>query len=328
MNNLLSAWKEFKRGKMNKADVLDFEFSLEDNLWQLHDELKNKTYAHSQYIPFYITDPKLRHIHKAVIKDRLLHQAVFRVLYPIFDQSFIFDSYSCRLAKGTHRAVKKLVSFSKKESQNYTRTIYCLKCDVKRFFNSIDQPILFSLIEKKIADQDALWLVQKIIGSFIGESNQGLPLGNVTSQLFANIYLNEFDQFIKHDLKVQYYLRYCDDFIIIHQNREYLAKLIPVIEEFLKDRLKLTLHPKKIFIRKLRQGFDFLGYIVLPHHIVLRTKTKRRMFKKLFEKRKMFLNGLISETSFDQSLQSYLGMLRHCRGYKIERKIKESFGLT
>ncbi|MCX6786188.1 MAG: RNA-directed DNA polymerase [Candidatus Komeilibacteria bacterium] len=222
-----------------------------------------------------------------------------------------------------HRAVKKLESFTRKESQNYNKIIYCLKCDIKRFFDSIDQRILFSLIKKEVIDQDTLWLIQKIIGSFAGKSAKGLPLGNVTSQLFANIYLNKFDQFIKRDLKIQYYLRYCDDFIIIHQNREYLSKLISVIEKFLKNSLKLALHPNKVFIRKLKQGFDFLGYIVLPYHIILRTKTKRRMFKKMAKKKQEFLVGKISEQSFNQSTQSYLGVLSHCKGYELKKKIKE-----
>lgn len=152
-----------------------------------------------------------------------------------------------------------------------------------------------------------------------------MPIGNVTSQIFSNIYLNELDQFIKHQLKVKYYLRYSDDFIIIHQNKEYLEKLISPIKDFLNNTLDLEFHPRKVVIRKFRQGLDFLGYVVLPHYVVLRTKTKRRMFKRLTQKRVSLSNGLTSRQHHRQSIQSYLGVLKHCRGYKLERNIKDNF---
>jgi len=305
LGNLFSAWKEFKKGKKNKPEVQEFEFNLEDNIFALSEELKNKTYQHSNYTSFYVRDPKLRHIHKAAVRDRVLHHAVFRILYPIFDQGFIYDSYSCRLGKGTHRAVARLEKFARILSDNYRRNIFALKCDIRKFFDSVDQNILFALIQKKIKDDGALWLINKIIKSFSKEQNKGLPLGNVTSQLFANIYLNEFDQFIKHKLKVKHYFRYTDDFIILHQNESYLKELLPIIALFLKNELKLELRPSKVFIRKLSRGIDFLGYVVLPYHKVLRTKTKRRIFKKVS----------------DKNLQSYLGVLKHCNGYKIKQSI-------
>jgi len=207
---------------MKKADVLEFKLRLEDNIFELHQELKNRTYEHSDYTAFNVCDPKLRKIHKANVKDRILHHAVFRILYPIFDKSFIFDSYSCRIGKGTHRAVKRLENFCRKSNRNNRKNIFALKCDIKKFFDSVKQDILLNLIEGKIIDNDAIWLIEKIIRSF----PSGLPLGNVTSQIFANIYLNELDQFIKHKLKIKYYLRYCDDFIILSESRDYLSDLI------------------------------------------------------------------------------------------------------
>lgn len=317
MENLFLAWQEFRRGKRNKQDVQEFEFALEDNLFKLHHELKNKTYRHSHYTAFNVCDPKLRRIHKACVKDRVLHHAIFRILYPIFDKTFIFDSYSCRVEKGTHRAVLRLEQFCRKVSRNNYRIIYVLKCDIKKFFDSIDQEILLKIIRKKIDDKHALWLIERIIKSF----RRGLPLGNVTSQIFANIYLNELDQFIKHKLKEKYYLRYCDDFIILSEDKTYAEDMIYVISEFLGRDLKLELHPDKIIIRKARRGVDFLGYVVLPYHRILRTKTKRRILKKIACKEKDLENGLISEKSFNQNLQSYLGILKHCRGYKIENQI-------
>lgn len=300
-------------------DVQEFEFSLEDNLFQLHQELRDGTYLHSHYTAFNVCDPKLRRIHKAVVRDRVLHHAVFRILYPIFDKSFIFDSYSCRIGKGTHRAVARLRKFCRKLSGNNTRNILALKCDIRKFFDSVNQEILLGLVKKKIQDENAIWLIENIIQSF----EPGLPLGNVTSQLFANIYLNELDQFIKYKLKEKYYLRYCDDFLILNEDKEYLEKIIFPIGNFLKKKLGLDLHPDKIIIRKFRQGIDFLGYVILPHHTSLRTKTKRRMIRKIKEKNFILREDLISEEQFNQSLNSYLGILKHCRGHKILKRIEK-----
>ncbi|MBI4836912.1 MAG: hypothetical protein HY813_00705 [Candidatus Portnoybacteria bacterium] len=325
MENLFLAWKEFRRGKRSKKNVQEFEFNLEDNLFQLHQELRSKSYQHSNYTSFYVSDPKLRHIHKACVRDRVLHHAVFRILYPIFDKGFIFDSYSCRIRKGTHRAVNRMEKFCRKLSQNNRQNIFVLKCDIKKFFDSVDQDILIVLIKKDIADENALWLIEKIMGSFENNIGKGLPLGNVTSQLFANIYLNELDRFINHKLKIKYYLRYCDDFIILGDHKEYLKTFVKPIGDFLEKQLKLFLHPDKIIIRKYHQGIDFLGYVVFPYYRVLRTKTRRRMLRKIEKKYHDLQSSAISKKSFSQSLQSYIGVLKHCRGYKIKKIIEEGF---
>ncbi|MFH1744800.1 MAG: reverse transcriptase/maturase family protein [bacterium] len=293
---------------------------MEDNLFQIHNELKNKIYHPLSYQSFYVSDPKLRHIHKAPIRDRVVHQAVYRVLYHIFDKHFIFDSFSCRNKKGTHRAVKRLSRFCKRESKNYQENIYCLKCDIKKFFDNIDHGIFRTLIKRKL-DQEDVWIIDKIIDSFQANQNKGLPLGNVTSQLFANIYLNEFDQFIKRKLKVKYYLRYTDDFVIVNNNQNYLKNLVKSINKFLEYKLALQLHPEKQEIRKFRHGIDFLGYVVLPHYTVLRTKTKRRMFKKIKLNKEKLKQGMMTKKSFDQSLQSYCGILKHCEGYKLREDV-------
>lgn len=279
----------------------DFEFHLEDNLFTLHRQLKSKKYQHQEYVSFYVRDPKLRHIHKASVRDRVVHQGLFRKLYLVFDKRFIFDSYSCRLQKGTHRGVFRLEEFVRKSSKNYKYPIYALQCDIKKFFASVNHDILLNLIRRLVADKNTLWLINEIINSF----DRGLPLGNVTSQLFANIYLNELDQFIKHKLKEKYYIRYCDDFVILGPSKEYSINLICPIRNFLREELKLSFHLDKIKIRKPGQGIDFLGYITLPHYRVLRTKTKKRMFR------------LIN----DKNIDSYLGILKHCRGHKLQQQI-------
>ena len=166
LENLFSSWKEFRKGKRKKVDVQEIERNLEDILFCLHLEIKNKTYRHSDYTSFYITDPKSRHIHKACVRDRIVHHAVYRVLYPIFDPIFVDDSYSCRNRKGTHRAVKRLEKITRAVSKNYTQPCWALKCDVKKFFASVDHQTIFSLIKRRIRDKEVLWLISEIISSF------------------------------------------------------------------------------------------------------------------------------------------------------------------
>lgn len=311
LENLLGAWHEFRRGKMQKTDVLEFDFNLEDNLFELHERLTGKTYRPDAYAFFYVRDPKLRPIHKASVRDRVVFQAVFRVLYPIFDKHFIFDSYSCRYGKGTHQGVARLGQFMEKASGNYSKRIFALKCDVRQFFYSVDHAVLLDAVAQEMGETDALELVSVIIDSFHVLPGKGLPLGNVTSQLFANVYLNQLDQYVKHVLKEKYYVRYCDDFIILGDNQMHLSRLVPEIGAFLSDVLKLSLHPRKVEIRKLSEGIDFLGYVALPHYRVLRTRTKKRMFRKIET-----MDG--REAS---RLQSYLGMLKHCSGYSLRHRL-------
>jgi len=317
MDNLYQSFLKFKKGKREKLDAQLFERNLEDNLFRLHFELKNKIYAHKHYTSFYINDPKRRHIHKADVRDRIVHHAIYRILYPLFDKSFIFDSYSCRTGKGVHRAVNRLEVFVRKVGKNYSSDCFFLKCDIKKFFASVDHETLKELIFCKVNDGNAMWLVDKVIDSFVSSQKDfssvdeiikkaGIPIGNLTSQLFANVYLNELDQFVKHELKVKYYIRYCDDFVIIGHNKEELRKFKNQIEFFLQFKLKLSLHEEKLIIQKLHQGIDFLGYVTLVRHRVLRTKTKKRMIKKVTRK----------------NLLSYLGLLSHCNAYKQKQIIK------
>jgi RNA-directed DNA polymerase len=235
------------------------------------------------------------------VRDRVLHQAIFRILYPIFDKHFIYHSYSSRVGKGTHKGVRNLYVAIRKVSNNWKYPAYALKCDIRKFFDSINHEILLKIIKEKIKDEQTIDLIILIIESFEKEKGRGLPLGNVTSQLFANIYLNELDQFIKHGLKVKYYFRYADDFVILDKNRKSLDKLKGDIESFLNKGLKLKLHEDKVFIKKVSQGIDFLGYVILPSAIVLRTKTKRRILKRVN----------------NANMSSYKGVLSHCKSKRI-----------
>lgn len=321
VSNLLSAWKEFKRGKRKKKDVELFEMHLEDNIFTLHQGLMSKKYVHDPYEAFYVCDPKRRHIHKASVRDRVVHQALFRVLYPAFDKHFIYDSYSSRLQKGTHAGVIRLGDACRKVSTNWKRPTYTLKCDVRKFFDSIDHRILRDLILKKVSDPGLIWLIDEIFRSFEKEASKGLPLGNVTSQLFANIYLNELDQFIKHNLKARHYFRYCDDFVIVHTDKFFLEQSVEKIRCFLKEKLTLELHPNKVEIRKVSQGTDFLGYVALRHASVIRTKTKNRMLRKIGYAFEKFKKGEITKNTLNSIVSSYQGVLSHCRSKKIQSEV-------
>lgn len=310
LNNLCQAWQEFVRGKKFKPDVAEFSLRLSQNIFSLYQDLQTHTYRHGSYKAFSITDPKPRSIHKAIVRDRLLHHAVHRILHIHFEPIFIYDSYSCRNSKGTHRALNRFRYFYRKVSKNNNRTVWILKCDIKKFFASINHQILLSILKDKINDEQLLGLLREIVGSFSsGQAGVGLPLGNLTSQLLVNVYMNEFDQFVKHQLRLKYYLRYADDFVVLHQDKQFLQNLIPVFEEFLREKLKLTLHPDKVFIKTLASGVDFLGWVHFPDHRVLRTATKRRMVRAL-------LNNPSEATT-----NSYLGLLKHGNTHTLTARI-------
>ncbi len=335
LSNLFQAWEEFKKGKKKRMDLQVFERNLEDNLFELYLSLKNKTYRHGGYEGFYVNDPKRRHIHKASVNDRIVHHLLYKYLYSVFDKTFIYDSYSCRLNKGTHKGVKRLEKSARIVSKNYTGDCFALKLDIKKFFANVDHRILFELLRKRIKDEDILWLLKEVIESFHAadshlvsqgqalEGCRGIPLGNLTSQIFANIYLNELDQFIKHKLKVKYYLRYADDFIILNSDKRQVYQYTSILVVFLRDNLRLDLHPQKIEIRKLTCGIDFLGYIVLPYYILPRTKTKRRMFRKIAERVWQCQYREISDYSLNQTIQSYRGYLKHAKSYKVCEEIEK-----
>ena len=284
-----------------------------DNIVALHQELQEKTYRHGPYEAFKLNDPKPRHIHKASVRDRLVHHAVYRTLYPYFDRKFIFDSYSCRNGKGTHRAIRQFASMARVVSRNHTRTCWVLQCDIRKFFASIDQAVLQSVLQRYIPDQDILWLLKNIITSFQTAPGKGLPLGNLTSQLFVNVYMNEFDQFVKRRLKIRQYARYADDFVMLSEDKQGLVDLLPTIEVFLAKELQLALNPNKVFLRTFASGIDFLGWVNFPHHRVLRTTTKRGMFRRL------------AEHPTAETAQSYLGLLHHGNAFTLQEKVIEEF---
>ena len=297
--------------KKKKNDVVQFGLSLMDSIVDLNLDLVNHSYRHGGYESFFISDPKRRHIHKASVRDRLVHHAVYRILYPFFDKAFIADSYSCRNEKGVHKALGRFSKFSRQVSRNNTRTCWVLKCDIKQFFASIDHEILISFLQKYIYDQVVIGLLRNIVESYCTESKQGigLPLGNLTSQLFANIYLNQFDIWVKHMLKAKYYIRYADDFVFFSEDRSWLLSIIPKIQNFLQTNLNLSLHPNKLWLTTVASGVDYLGWVHFPDHRVLRAKTRRRMFRNI--------RKYVSE----DGAQSYLGLISHGNAHKLHEQV-------
>jgi len=312
VGNLLISWREFLRGKKKRKDVAEFSVDFLDNVLTLYAELKERKYRHGGYQVFKINDPKPRDIHKASVRDRLVHHAIYRILCPYFDRKFIFDSYSCRIGKGTHKAIYRFRYLGRIVSRNNTRTCWVLKCDIRKFFANINHEILKNILAKHIADKDVLWLFAQVIDSFgiKGRPSVGLPLGNLTSQLLANIYLNDFDQLVRRELKAKYYIRYADDFVIFSESRNHLQEFIPRIADFLEENLKLSLHPDKVSVKTVGSGVDFLGWVNFSEHRVLRTSTKRRMLKKL------------KKNPRPESIASYLGLLTHGNTQKLCEEIE------
>lgn len=327
--NLFSAWYAFQKGKQNKRDVMEFERNLEDNIFQLLDDLNTKSYKHQGYSTFHVYDPKFRIINKACVRDRVVHHLIYSYLEPIFQPTFIHHSYACQKEKGIHKAVEELSNILRQASHNYTRLLWSLKLDIKKFFDSVNHDILFQLLKRKIKDLDMLWFLGEIIKSY--NSSQGigigLPIGNLTSQIFANIYLSELDYYAKCILREPYYFRYADDFIFLNTDKAYLIKIEADVKNFVTERLRMTVHPNKIYYRKFSQGIDFVGYVLLPRYRVLRTKTKKRMFKKVAGMVREYNIGALDDYSLNQSTQSYLGLLTHCSGYQIKERLQNEIWL-
>jgi len=326
--NIFRGYKEFLKGKKTKNDVISFGEDKENNLKKLRQKLASKTYKPGGYSKFFVHDPKTRIIHKANVTDRIVHHVASDILEDIFEPTFIHHSYACRKEKGTHKGVLALQEMALKESLNNTRICWVLKCDIRKFFAGVNHETLLKILAERIKDQDFLNLLEKIIDSFYSDqtinsaNKKGIPIGNLTSQFFSNIYLNELDQYVKHKLKVKYYLRYADDFVFISHDRTYLLNLINPIQKFLKWKLDLELHPTKIIMSKFSSGVDFLGYIIFPKHILPRTKTKRRLLKKIKEKIKQFKAGNITRESLNQTIQSYYGFLIHANSYKFKQQLQ------
>lgn len=316
--NLVRAWKLASRGKRDRLPVARFSAEMDERLVEIKCALENGTWSPGVHRQFFVYDPKFRSIAAPPFADRVVHHAICAIIEPLFERRFIFDSYACRVDKGAHVAIRRLQKFLRKK-----RTTYALKCDISQFFASINQDILRQIIRQTIPDQKLLEILDLIIAGY----SPGIPIGNLTSQLFANVYLDQLDHFIKEELRIKYYLRYMDDFVILGENKAELTKILAAIHTFLTDTLKLTLHPRKVRLFPTRLGVDFVGYVVFADHILLRPKNVRHFAKKLRKQQKALASGKITQKEFKESVQSWIAHAQHADTFGLRRKLFASANL-
>lgn len=303
MGNLTLAWRKARKGKTQRFDVRDFEENLEKNLLALHSELVRGDYMPRNLTTFVLRDPKTRVISKSDFRDRIVHHALINVIGEIFEKGFIYDSCANQKKKGNLFALQRFDTFQRKVTCNFSCSGFCLKADIKHYFQEIDHTILIRILCRKIDDEKVLLLIEKILNNTNSGVQRerditfrGMPLGNLTSQFFANVYLNELDYFIKHVLKVKYYLRYVDDFVLLHHSQKQLENWKIFIEIFLAQQLKLCLHPHKSRIISLYRGVDFIGFRNYKKWKLLRKRNIRNMRRKIG----LYYEGKICfETIFD-----------------------------
>jgi len=362
--HLFQAYYGARKNKRNTINALAFEIDYERKLFELYKEIKNETYKIGPSICFINFKPVQREIFAADFRDRIVHHLIYNYISHFFERLFIYDSYSCREEKGTSCGIKRLDHFIRSCSQNYSRDCYILKIDIKGYFMSIDRNILYQKIEntvKRFKDEAnfdidfILRLIHQVVFNdptknciirgkrsnwnglpktkslFFAGKNKGLPIGNLTSQLFGNVYLDDFDHFVKYKLNCKYYGRYVDDLAIVHQDKEYLKSIIPLLKKYLEKNLALKLHPKKIYLQHYSKGASFLGTIIKPHRIYIRNRTKGsfynklQCYKKLFALRQDKLNKKNIQKLLS-SINSYLGIMKHYNTYKLRKKmLKQDF---
>jgi hypothetical protein len=353
----LRAYKDCLRRKRKTANAAKFEQSFEKELLKLERELRNWTYEPGKSICFVVTQPKVREIFAADFRDRIVHHLLVNYLLPTWEKIFIFHSFACRQEKGSHLAKNFLKRFVKDATKNFSQPAYYLQMDIAAFFMSLNKEILFREISRHLKNPEILWLAEKIIfhdptknfyrkGNpslfnlvpdnktlFKTPMNQGLPIGNLTSQFFANIYLNPLDQFVKHELKAKYYLRYVDDFILIHNNQNQLKIWRKKIDEFLKEQLSLSLHPRKTVQQSIYKGINFVGFVLKPRHSLIRRRTVNNCKNKIKE----FNNSPLPASAeiFKDSLldiqaviNSYYGQFRQADTFNLRQALyAKHFGI-
>jgi RNA-directed DNA polymerase len=355
--DLFQAYFDARKNKRNTINALAFEKHFEASLFELHSEIINRYYEPRKSIYFIVDRPVKREIFAASFRDRVIHHFIFNSISPIFEGLFISDSYSCRKGKGTHCGIRRIDHFIRSCSENYSKDCYILKLDIKGYFMAMNRALLFEkvksgllhdrheyvrnlplihyLVEKTIFNDPtknctvkgnkADWTgLPKDKSLFHAQPNCGLPIGNLTSQLFGNIYLNEFDHFVKRDLKIRFYGRYVDDFILIHNDKEYLKSLVPVIKTYLLNHLELQLHPQKIYLQHYTKGVKYLGAVIKPHRIYIANRTKGNFYEAIERQNKIARENRPSKEEkegFLSSMNSYLGIMKHYKTYNAKKRM-------
>ncbi len=361
LEDLWRAYYDARKHKRNTANAIQFELYLEHNIYQLYCEIVENRYEISPSICFVVNKPVKREIFAANFRDRVVHHYVMNKLMHIFENQFIDDAYSCRVGKGTLYGIQRLQTFIRSCSENYQKDAYILKLDIQGYFMNIRKPLLYAkmedLIRKKYKGDDLdriLRLVKSIVlhdptrncifkgrksdwnglpankSLFTTPQNCGLPIGNLTSQIFANYYLNDFDHFMKETMKLKYYGRYVDDFFIVHRDHEYLRKLVPIVNKYLLDTLGAKIHPKKIYLQSYVKGVSYLGVYILPYRTYLAKRTKGNFYEKVLYLEKFGSLCLkrpfkADLKSMEASLNSYFGSSIHSNSYMFCGQMIEIF---
>jgi retron-type reverse transcriptase len=335
-SNLLLACRRAQCGKRFKDNVAAFNFGRERELLGLQQELREQTYQPGPYFEFYIREPKKRLISAAPYRDRVVHHALCNVIEPIFDATFIHNSFACRVGKGQHQAADRFTYFAR-------RYPWVLKCDIQKYFPSMDHDILFEWISRKIGDGKTLWLIRRILDAsnpqepfhpyFPGddlftpfERRRGLPIGNLTSQMFANVYLNGFDHFVTQELGLTAYLRYCDDFAAFAKEKAALHEAKVAMQGYLNG-LRLKLHRDKCHVSPVEKGVDFVGYRIFPSHRLLRPQSARRGRRRLRWRARQYRDGEISLAQVKQCVMSWLGHASHADTWGWRRLVLKEIRL-
>jgi len=355
VTELFEAYISCRSNKRNTYNALAFETDYESNLIKLSEEINNGTYQPGKSIAFIVNKPIKREIFAADFRDRVVHHLIISKLNPLFEKKFIYDSYACREGKGTHFGIQRLDSFIRKCSQNYTKDCYVLKLDIQGFFMHINKNILYQKLQQFIRDKYTATDKELIIklchivifnkpvanciikgkrsnwdglphdkSLFHSPPDFGLPIGNLTSQIFANFYMNPFDHFVKHDLGIKYYCRYVDDFVLVHPDKNFLKSLIPVIKAHLAKELCLLLHPKKIYLQHFSKGVKFLGAVIKPHRIYTANRTKGNFYHAIEKQNKIVRNHKPTreeQKDFLSSMNSYLGIMKHYKTYRLRKRM-------
>jgi len=330
--NLYQAFIKARKGKRHKPAVAAFERNLEDELLQLQEELSGRSYRPGPYRSFYRTEAKRRLISAAPFRDRVVHHAMVQVIEPLFERLFIFDSYANRLGKGTHRALDRCTEFLRASK-------YSLQCDIRQFFPSVDHAILSRELQRVVRDESVLWLCGQIMGTGVGVLDEeyemawfagddllaacrlrGLPIGNQTSQFWANVMLNPLDNFIKRQLKCRRYLRYVDDLLLFADSKPQLHEWLMEIRGFLGS-LRMTLHENACPVRPSAEGLPFLGFIVYPDHRRMNPRRGIAYRRRLFDLVEEYRRGSIPLDRLNSSVQGWAAHAAHGDTWGLRRSV-------
>ncbi|MFK5894289.1 MAG: reverse transcriptase/maturase family protein [Pseudomonadota bacterium] len=362
IENIYKAYRSCRKGKRSTHNAMVFEQNLEENLFDLRHQLIAGIYQPKRSIAFLVEKPKRREIFAADFSDRVVHHLLVRYLEPKWESRFIHDSFACRKNKGTLGAVERLTAFSRKVTNNNTQKAYYLQLDIRGFFININRSLLYQRLQTKEKNQAILWLIKQVLFNeptdncllkgkksrflslpehktlFKAKVDCGLPIGNLSSQFFANVYLDALDQFVKHQLKVKYYLRYCDDFIICSQNKFQLTQYQQQIETFIRQQLNLELNPKQI-LKPISNGMDFLGYIIRPNYRLVRNRVIGNCYEKLAKAEKQLIQQGLNTTDsrltipwdwtllpkLQQTVNSYFSHFSKANSFRLIHKLLKRF---